>query len=204
MDFFYHWALGNLIEIFGMLTGLIYIWFSIKQNVLTWPFGILSSLLYIVVFFEAKFYAGMGLQFYYFFISIYGWWAWLHPSQNGNNKELQITRTTRKTWIELFVISSLLFSVMAAVLKEYTDSPIPYWDSLTTSLSIIATWMLARKKFEHWILWIFIDLVCIILYIWRGLYPTTLLFIVYAVMAVAGYVEWKKDLNKLECQQIKG
>jgi nicotinamide mononucleotide transporter len=204
MDFFYHWALGNLIEIFGMLTGLIYIWFSIKQNVLTWPFGILSSLLYIVVFFEAKFYAGMGLQFYYFFISIYGWWAWLHPSQNGNNKELQITRTTRKTWIELFVISSLLFSVMAAVLKEYTDSPIPYWDSLTTSLSIIATWMLARKKFEHWILWIFIDLVCIIPYIWRGLYPTTLLFIVYAVMAVAGYVEWKKDLNKLECQQIKG
>jgi nicotinamide mononucleotide transporter len=135
MDFFYHWFVGNLIEILGMLTGLFYIWFSIKQNLLTWPFGILSSLLYIIVFFEAKFYAGMGLQFYYFFISIYGWWAWLHPSQNGNNKELQITRTTRKTWIELFVISSLLFSVMAAVLKEYTDSPIPYWDSLTTSLS---------------------------------------------------------------------
>jgi nicotinamide mononucleotide transporter len=64
--------------------------------------------------------------------------------------------------------------------------------------------MLARKKFEHWILWIFIGLISIILYIWRGLYPTTLLFIVYTAMAVAGLVEWKKDLNKLECQQIKG
>lgn len=198
----YQWALANWIEVCGMLTGFIYLWFSVRQSILTWPLGVLSSVLYIIVFYNARFYAGMGLQFYYFFISIYGWWSWMHPnSGNTNEKELQISRTDKKLWIAIVVFCILLFIVIALILKDFTDSPIPYWDSFTTSLSIVATWMLARKKFEHWLLWMVIDSVSIVLYIFRGLYPTTILFIGYSIMAVVGYMEWQKELKKKECQK---
>ncbi len=202
MNILYNWALANWVEVCGMLTGFIYIWFSVRQSILTWPLGLLSSLLYIIVFFEARFYAGMGLQFYYFFISIYGWWSWIHP-QSGNSYEkgLRISRTDEKLWIQLFIVSLILFALIAVILINFTDSPIPYWDSFTTSLSIIATWMLARKKFEHWFLWMLIDCVSIILYIFRGLYPTTILFTAYAIMAVIGFREWRKELKKTGCHK---
>jgi nicotinamide mononucleotide transporter len=204
MTALYDWALVNWIEVCGMLTGFIYLWFSIRQSLFTWPLGILSSLLYIIVFFNARFYAGMGLQFYYFFISIYGWWSWMHPnSANANEKELPVSRTGKKLWIVLSLICFLLFMLTAYILKYFTDSPIPYWDSFTTSLSIVATWMLARKKIEHWLLWTLIDSVSIVLYIFRGLYPTTILFIAYNIIAVVGYMEWQKELKRREWQKTQ-
>jgi nicotinamide mononucleotide transporter len=105
-----------------------------------------------------------------------------------------------KLWVRIILIFILLFAVISNVLKKFTDSPIPYWDAFTSSLSIVATWMLARKKFEHWFLWIVIDTISIGLYLYRELYPTTLLFIAYAVMAVVGYFEWRKDLKITECR----
>lgn len=203
MDFFYTWALTNWIELCGMTVGFIYLWFSVKQHIFTWPLGIISSLLYIIVFFNSRFYAGMGLQFYYFFISIYGWWSWLHTTEkNSSFSELHISRTGKKLWLILVIVSVFLVILIMTILRYFTDSPIPFWDSLTTSLSIIATWMLARKKFEHWIVWMLIDSVSIILYFSRGLYPTTLLFLAYTIIAFVGYHEWRKDLIKLEYQKI--
>jgi len=202
MSVLFNWVLTNWIEVCGTLTGLIYLWFSIKQNILTWPAGLLTSILYIWIFFSAKFYAGMGLQFYYVIISIYGWWSW----NNGDlgikgDKILHVSRTSLKIWTGILLIFLLLFGVTAYILINFTDSPIPYWDSFTTSLSIIATWMLARKKFEHWFLWMIIDTISIGLYIYRELYATTILFIAYTIMAVIGYFEWRKDLRMLECQK---
>jgi nicotinamide mononucleotide transporter len=84
-------------------------------------------------------------------------------------------------------------------LGRYTDSPIPFGDAFTTSLSIIATWMLARKKIEQWLIWIFIDLVSVGLYLYRGLYPTVFLFLVYTIMAGIGYLEWHKETKKVSC-----
>lgn len=197
----YNWALSNWIEVCGTVTGLIYLWFSIRQSILTWPAGLITSLLYIWIFFCAKFYAGMGLQFYYVVISFYGWWCWLKgDSGNSGEKALHVSRTGMKLWVWLFIINLLLFGIISYVLANFTDSPIPYWDAFTTALSIIATWMLARKKFEHWLLWMLIDTISIGLYIYRELYPTTILFIAYTIMAVVGYFEWRKDLKALECQ----
>jgi nicotinamide mononucleotide transporter len=202
MSVLFNWVLTNWIEVCGTLTGLIYLWFSIKQNILTWPAGLLTSILYIWIFFSAKFYAGMGLQFYYVIISIYGWWSWNNgdPGIKGD-KILHVSRTSLKIWTGILLIFLLLFGVTAYILINFTDSPIPYWDSFTTSLSIIATWMLARKKFEHWFLWMIIDTISIGLYIYRELYATTILFIAYTIMAVIGYFEWRKDLRMLECQK---
>lgn len=201
MSFFTNLTIKDWIEICGTLTGLIYLWFSIRQSILTWPMGLLTSVLYIWIFFSAKFYAGMGLQFYYVFISIYGWWSWIHGDSGVNgDKILHISRTSLKLWTVIFSIFMIIFAVIAYILVNFTDSPIPYWDSFTTSLSIIATWMLARKKIEHWYLWMVVDTISIGLYIYRELYPTTLLFIAYTIMAVIGYFEWCKDLKIKECR----
>ena len=201
MNTLFNWALDNWIEVCGMLSGFIYLWFSVRQSIFTWPFGLLTSMIYAFVFYKARFYAGMGLQFYYFFISIYGWLLWVKGSSlYDNEKKLHISRTSKRMWIGIICTVLVLFIMLASILKNYTDSPIPFWDAFTTSLSIVASWMLARKKFEHWFLWMLVDTVSIILYISQELYPTTLLFIAYSVMAVVGYFEWRKDLKKIECQ----
>ncbi len=141
----------------------------------------------------------MSLQFYYVAISIYGWWCWLHGSATGDT--LQVTRTAHVLWLKLMAVSILLFIGIAFVLVRFTDSPVPYWDALTTALSIVATWMLARKKIEHWLMWVVVDAISIGLFIVKGLYPTTLLFFVYAILAVYGYFEWKKELDTEACEE---
>ena len=200
MNSFLDWAVLNKVELSGTFFGLVYIWFSIRQSLYTWPAGIITSVLYCWVFFVAKFYAGMGLQAYYVIISIYGWWCWQKGGDRGSGEvKLCVSYCSKNLWIKLFFINLLLTSLMYYLLSRYTDSPIPFGDALTTSLSIIATWMLARKKIEHWLIWIFIDMVSIGLYLYRGLYPTVFLFIVFTVMAGFGFYEWRKEPIKVPC-----
>ena len=200
MNVFIDWAFSNKVELLGTLFGLIYVWLSIRQSLHTWTAGIITSLLYCWVFFEAKFYAGMGLQGYYLIISIYGLWSWRRGGENSSEGEtLHVSCTKVNLWVKLFILNLFLTFLMYSLLSRYTDSPIPFGDAFTTSLSIIATWMLARKKIEQWLIWIFIDLISSGLYLYRGLYPTVFLFLVYAVMAVIGYYEWRKELVKGSC-----
>ena len=199
MKVFLDWAFSNKIELAGTISGLIYVWFSIRQSLNTWPTGIVTSFLYCGVFFEAKFYAGMGLQLYYLLISIYGWWSWTHGQAGSGETKLMVSETNRILWIRLFGLNVLLTVLVYYILKRYTDSPIPFGDAFTTSLSIIATWMLARKKIEQWPIWIFVDLISASLYLYRGLYPTVFLFLVYSVMAGIGYYEWRKELKSVPC-----
>lgn len=200
MNVFIDWAFSNKVELLGTLFGLIYVWLSIRQSLHTWTAGIITSLLYCWVFFEAKFYAGMGLQGYYLIISIYGLWSWRRGGENSSEGEtLHVSCTKVNLWVKLFILNLFVTLLMYYLLSRYTDSPIPFGDAFTTSLSIIATWMLARKKIEQWLIWIFIDLISSGLYLYRGLYPTVFLFLVYAVMAVIGYYEWRKELVKGSC-----
>jgi len=135
----------------------------------------------------------MSLQFYYVAISIYGWWCWYHGSVSGKN--LEVSRTSKILWMKLAFIFLFLFAAIACLLVNYTDSQVPYWDAVTTAMSIVATWMLARKKIEHWLVWVFVDAISIGLFIFKELYPTTLLFFVYTILAVYGYLEWRKELT---------
>lgn len=195
----FQWLINHYVEVCGTVTGFLYLGFSIKQHFLTWPVGLLNALFYIAVFYTSKIYADMSLQFYYVAISIYGWWCWLHGSASGDI--LEVTRTSRLLWMKLSGVSLLLFAIIAFLLLHYTDSQVPYWDGLTTALSIVATWMLARKKIEHWLLWVFVDAISIGLFIYKELYPTTLLFLVYTILAGYGYYEWKKELYPVKWEK---
>ncbi len=185
------WLAQHYVEILGVLLSIIYLVLSIRQNILLWPVGILSAVMYMIVFFETKFYADMGLNAYYFVISIYGWINWSGAAKQ-EKKELPVRSVGRTQGMILLVVMVGIFFLIGYLLDRYTDSPIPWWDALTTAGSIVATWMLTRKILEHWILWIFVDLLSMGLYIYRGLYPTAFLFLVYTTMAVVGYLEWKR------------
>jgi len=184
----------NWIEIVGAILSLIYLYFSIKQKVSLWFFGIISSLFYIVIFFQTKFYADMSLQFYYVIISIYGWINWKSGAHN-TGEELPATRMSKRLISTLIIATGLIYLVYFFVLSNYTDSTIPKADSLVGALSIVGTWMLARKLIENWLVWIVADALCVGLYIYKGLFPTVILFIIYTGMAVVGYFQWKKAME---------
>lgn len=189
------WFPGNYIELLGAILGIAYIFFSIRQSILTWPVGLLTSVLYVWVFFVSKLYADMGLQVYYVVISIYGWYEWLRGNQSNHSEPIQVSRLSVKLGIILSMVSLFLFLLIWFILKNYTDSPVPIADAFATALSIVATWMLARKILEHWLVWIFVDAFSIGLFWYKDLLPTVILFVVYTVMAYVGYREWKREFN---------
>jgi nicotinamide mononucleotide transporter len=194
IEIVFDWATKNWIELTGAVFGLIYVFLSVKQNMLTWVLGLLTSLFYIYIFFASKFYADMALQFYYVWVSIYGWIIWKKGEQSEQGKmPLHVSKLSKQQLIILLPVSLLLWVAIYFVLKLYTDSPVPFGDSFTTAFSIVATWMLARKIIEHWLIWIVVDLISFLLYLYKGLYPTTILFIIYTLVAAWGYWEWKKN-----------
>jgi nicotinamide mononucleotide transporter len=184
-----HW-----VEIVGAILSLIYLYLSIKEKVSLWFYGIVSSLFYIVIFFQTKFYADMSLQFYYVFISIYGWIIWVRGKQ-GAKAELPTTRMTKRQTVNLVIATGLIYILYYMLLSRYTDSTIPKTDSLVGALGIVGTWMLARKLIENWFVWIVADGLCVWLYVYKGLYPTAILYVIYTLMSVVGYFEWKKIMS---------
>jgi nicotinamide mononucleotide transporter len=211
------WITNNYIEIFGAVTGIIYVFLEIRQTVWLWPVGIITSAVYIWVFLTGKLYADMSLQIYYLIISILGWYWWINGSGRraqgtrknngleqkengrmgeGEKGELKVTRLKLPAGIILAIVFVLLFSAMWLVLTRLTDSPVPVRDSFITSLSIIATWMLARKIYEHWFLWIVVNSTAAVLFLSRGLYPTVILYIIYGIMSFAGLKAWRKTIRE--------
>lgn len=196
---FYSWLNENFIEVLGVVTSLIYLYFSVRQIIWLWPFGILSSALFIWIFLSSKFYADMGLQVYYLGISIYGWIYWLRGERRGSGVErLPVVRiSANQIWL-LTGIGIALFLGIVAILKFFTDSDVPWGDGFTTAASIVATWMLARKILEHWLVWILVDFVAAALYFYKGLFPSSGLYVIFAVIAVLGYYQWKRELINYE------
>ncbi len=193
------WLWGNKIEVSGAILGILYIFFSIRQNILTWATGLLTSALYIIVFYQSGFYADMGLQVYYVGISIYGWYYWLKggkkEGETDGGSQVHVKRIPKQTLLFSSGATVFIYFLLLFILLKFTDSTVPFMDSLTTALSILATWMLAKKYIENWIIWIFVDILSAGLYVYKSLWPTVILFAVYTVMALVGYLEWKKDLK---------
>lgn len=189
-----HW-----IEIIAATLGIIAIYFQIKVKPFYWVISLVVSSMYIIIYFSAKLYADMSMQFYYVGMSIYGLYVWLSGNNNSDKKTIPISKIKNfKSWIIIVLISALSFIIIGYILKNFTDSNVPWWDSFTTSLSFVATWMLARKKIENWLVWIVVDATSVALYIYKQLYPTTILFIVLTLLAIVGYFQWKRELRTLE------
>jgi len=187
-----HW-----VEITGAVLSVIYLFLSIKQKSALWIFGFISSAFYVVIFFQSKFYADMSLQFYYLVVSVYGWINWQRKTGETKNSTLPTTRISgKKQYLEYIAGTIAVYLIYFFILYFLTDSPFPIADSVVGAFSVIATWMLAKKKIENWIVWIFVDAFAAGLYFYKNLYPTAVLFIVYTIMAVVGYFQWNKEMKQ--------
>jgi nicotinamide mononucleotide transporter len=195
MSEIYSYFVENWFEVVAALLGFVSIYLQIRQHHLYWPVSLVMVIMYIIIYFRAGLYADMLLQWYYVVVSIYGWYLWLKGKPAEASSALPVTFTSLKEAAFLFAFSVLSFFLLAYVLKNFTNSTVPYIDAFTTALSFTATWMLARKKIENWLVWIIADVTSVGLYFYKKLYPTMILFIFLSVLAVVGYKTWLKDLK---------
>ncbi|MBQ8608418.1 MAG: nicotinamide mononucleotide transporter [Bacteroidaceae bacterium] len=183
----------NYLEIIGTVVGLIYLWLEYKASIWLWLAGFVMPAIYVVVYYQAGLYADFGINIYYLLASIYGIYCWLKNKENSNKENESnhsISRMPTKKWGEMGIYGTLLTILIALVLIRYTDSTVPWLDSFTTALSILAMWMLARKYVEQWLVWMVVDAVSAGLYVYKELYFTAGLYALYTVIAYIGYKKW--------------
>lgn len=190
----------NYLEIIGTTVGLAYLWLEYKASIYLWVAGLIMPAIYIVVYYEAGLYADAGINVYYLLAGIYGIYYWIKQKNSGSSQvdtsELPITYTPRHTWPRLILTFVLAFVALSIILMRFTDSDVPVWDAFTTALSIVGMWMLARKHIEQWWIWIVVDVVCVGLYLYKGLYFTAGLYALYSVIAFLGYKKWKELMKQ--------
>ena len=185
------------LEVIAVIFGLLSVWYAKKANILVYPTGIISVLIYIYICQNAQLFADMGINAFYFIMSVYGWIMWTRKVDN--KKERPISFNTRKD--NLISIGFFLFSLVIIILllkffkaddTLYWSTSIPYIDTFTTAIFIVGMWLMAMKKVENWLYWIVGDLISIPMYFYKGLIFTSFQFLIFLVIAVLGYFEWKK------------
>jgi nicotinamide mononucleotide transporter len=182
----------DAVEILGFITGALCVWLLARQNIWNWPIGIANNIFYIVVFLKSGLFGDSGLQVVYIVLAGYGWWTWLFPG--GTRSELTVTRTSSRQWMWLLASTAVGTVMLRAFLAGYTPSTVPWWDGLTTALSLAATWGQCKKLVESWWLWILVDAIYIPLYVYKGLRLTAVLYLVFMLLCIAGLRSWKRAL----------
>jgi nicotinamide mononucleotide transporter len=184
--------MDTTLEIFGAIFGFLAVYFTIKQNIWCWYFGLIQVMLYCFVFYTAKLYSDMILHVIYIFLQVFGWYSWKYGGSNQST--LRITLVTNTTfWIGLTVLTSLF---LGYIMQTKTDASYPYEDAFITVASLVAQYLMIKKVLASWLFWIVVDLVAITIYCYKGLYFTTVLYVLFLIMAIIGYLEWRKAYNE--------
>lgn len=188
----FNYLVNHWVELTAVFFAILYLLLAVRQNILCWPAGIISSILYFFIMNSSGLYMEAYLQVFYVFMGFYGWSVW----KKGKNNFFIVN-----TWSGIkhfYAISIMLVLSVASgfLLKSFSDAAFPFFDSLVTWGSIIATYMVAKKLLENWIYWLAIDSISIMLFISRDLFATSALFGIYVVIIFFGYSSWKKILNE--------
>lgn len=184
---------STLLEIIAVIFGLLSVWYSMKVNILVYPTGIVSVLIYIYICFFAGLYADMGINAVYFIMSVYGWYNWTRPA--AAQVVLPVTFNSRRQQLLGILAAVVSFVIISRVLINYTDSTVPYIDAFTTAVFVVGMYFMAMKKVENWLYWIVGDIVSIPLYFYKGLVFTSFQYLVFLILAVLGYFAWRREAN---------
>ncbi len=194
------WHQQSYIELIGVITGLLCVYLAAVNNIWNWPFAIISVTLYIFIFFEARLYADMGLQFYFLGANIYGWYFWSHKKEPEVKVPVVSITTQQIIWTVIaiaLITPSLGFTMIKlSPILHYKPAAYPYLDSFCTAVSLIAQLFMARKIYQNWLMWVFVDIIYIGVYFIKHLQPTAIMYAIYAVIALMGYLDWRKEFNK--------
>ncbi len=189
----------TIIELIAAVSGLICVWLTIRQNIWCWPVGLLQVALYIGVFYDARLYSDLILHVIYVIMQGYGWYHWLHGGRD--NSPLKVTVLSWPATVRWWLLALVLAAVWGHVMASYTDAAAPYPDAFIAVASLIAQWLMARKKLQSWYFWIVVDLVAIAVYLSKDLYITTGLYAVFLALAIFGYFQWKR--TAVSCDQSR-
>lgn len=183
----------SAIEIIGTLFGIAGVWLTVKKNIWCFPTGIINVVLYAILFYQCKLYADASLQVVYIILLIYGWIQW---NRSNVDEKFVAGRLDARLSFALVMIGIVLTIMIGSIFKTYTDASLPYLDSALASASLIAQWLIAKRKIENWLVWIVADVVYVGMYIYKHLFFTTFLYAIFIILALTGWREWKKIFNE--------
>ena len=181
----------NSVEWIAAIAGAISVYLSARQNIWSWPTAIVNVGLYILIFQRSGLYSDMGLQVVYLVLSIYGWYQWLYGG--ANRDKLEVSKASKRTWVISAVAGVVGWFVIWSITRRLHGVSIPSIDAGLTATSLIAQWMMTKKILENWMLWIIADIVYVPMYIYKHLYVTSGLYLVFLALAIMGHIEWKRS-----------
>jgi nicotinamide mononucleotide transporter len=181
-------------ELIGAVLGIVMVICNMRQIHWGWPLAFASSLLYVLVFADAKLYAEAALQIFFALTAIWGWLQWLHGMQ-ANGQALKVQRLNIAITLKIIAFCAVFFPATALFLIQFTNTDVPWADALPTVLSLAATYMLGKKYIENWPVWIVVNLISIALFAYKGLWLTVGLYAVFAVMAALGWQAWARAMK---------
>lgn len=180
----------NPIEIAGFVTGALSVWLAVRQSPWNWPVGVANAVFFLILFWRARLYGDMALQVLFIAICLLGWYRWLFGG--AGQSRLRVTRITMVGALGYTAAGVAATAVFVPYLRSVGDAS-PFLDALTTVLSVEAQYLMTRKVIEHWLVWMAADVIYIWLYAERNLYLTSLLYVVFFAMCVAGWRDWLRD-----------
>jgi nicotinamide mononucleotide transporter len=187
------WQGQSGLEIVGVITGLLCVYLAAKNIIWNWPIAIISVVIYIFIFYNTRLFADMGLQVYFLITNIYGWYFW-------SKKPLAEAKTPviliKKKEVIFSIAAIIVFTYILGSVLKYTPASYPFIDSFCTACSLVAQIFLARKVLENWLIWIFVDIIYVGVYLFKGLDLTAIMYAIYVGIALMGYIDWKKDYKK--------
>ncbi len=185
------------LQIVGVVLGLLYLWLEYKANIWLWVVGLIMPIVHGTLYFQSGLYADFSMQLYYIAAGVYGLIVWGRgANKKGEKGELKITHTPLAVWVAIAGMYILLHGAIYLFLVKFTDSSVPFWDSFTTALCVVAYWMLSRKYVEQWLVWLLVDVVTVGLYLYKNIPITASLYALYSALAVVGYMRWRRMMKQ--------
>lgn len=181
-------------EWIAVISALLYVVLAARENIWCWPAALVSTVIYSVIFYDVYLWMDGLLQLYYFAMAIYGWYCWQSTLKSAKPQPIQ--RWALQTHVIAIVFLTVLSVGLGWLMANFTPADFPYIDTLTTVFAVFATYLVAKKVLENWLYWIVIDAVSIYLYIAKDLQPTAVLFAIYVLMAIYGYMQWSGRYHK--------
>ena len=205
MSLIFDWIFGQyadtpghliVLEMIAVVFGFLSVWYAKRENILVFPTGIISTGIFVYILWVFALLGDMLINAYYFSMSIYGWYVWTRKVDATHFIPITRTNSREKLWSVLLFIATVLFVVGVYLYFEKFNTWTAYVDTLTTAIFFVGMWLMARKKLENWTFWIIGDVISVPLYLYKGLIFTSLQYFLFTIIAVLGYLAWKKNLNK--------
>lgn len=184
-----------VLEVIAVIFGFMSVWYSKQNKILVFPTGMISTSIFVYLLFKWGLLGDMMINAYYFAMSIYGWFIWTRKVDPAHFTPISRMDHGEKKMSVLIFFGTLLFVFLVYYQQGKWTGWTAYVDTVTTGIFFVGMWLMAKRKIENWIYWIIGDVISVPLYLYKGLAFTSLQYLIFTVIAIYGYLSWKKILS---------